>query len=61
MERFEVVIYNPKEGGYKTLMFSKIESVREYISAHRKEIEDYILCINEIKEVKKLNLDDFGL
>lgn len=41
MVRFEIVIYNPKERGYKTLIFSKIESVREYISAHRKAIEDY--------------------
>ena len=31
--------------------------MREYINAHRKEIEDYNLCICEIKEVKKLNID----
>lgn len=61
MDRFEVVTYNPKNREYKTLIFSKIESVREYISAHRKAIEDYNLCICEIKEIKKLNLEDFGL
>ncbi|MEE0936544.1 MAG: hypothetical protein UIG52_00780 [Bacteroidales bacterium] len=28
---------------------------------NRKAIEDYDLCICEIKEIKKLNLNDFGL
>jgi hypothetical protein len=61
MGRFEVIVYYPKQGVYKTHIFSKIDSVREYINANRKAIEDYDLCICEIKEVRKLNLEDFGL
>lgn len=60
MGRFEVIVYYP-QGVYKTHIFSKIDSVREYINANRKAIDDYEFCICEIKEVRKLNLEDFGL
>lgn len=61
MGRFEVIVYYPKQGVYKTRIFSEIDSVRKYINANCKAIEDYDLCISEIKEVRKLNLEDFGI